>query len=165
MAWSHCVMTHWQRATAPGNRRRKPACSSPPKKFVLLKCRKNEVCLEIKETTKCVGSSNEKETLTLDNRTSLEEDCWDVSFQPGCGRSVEVVWRWAVSLMNLKSETHLDSYGIVKIQWPRKWLPECLIQSRQCDAVIPTYYEADEGKFWNFSDVASEGTCNTSGGR
>ena len=36
--------------------------------------KKNEVYLEIKETTKCVGSNNEKETSTLDNRTSLEED-------------------------------------------------------------------------------------------
>ena len=43
-------------------------------KFVPVKCRKNEVYLEIKETTKCVGSSNEKEMLTLDHRTSLEED-------------------------------------------------------------------------------------------
>ena len=49
-------------------------CSSPSKKFVHLKCRKNEVYLEIKETTKCVGSSNEKEASTLDHRTSLEED-------------------------------------------------------------------------------------------
>ena len=49
-------------------------CSSSSKKFEPLKCRKNEVYLEIKETTKCVVGSNEKEMLTLDHRTSLEED-------------------------------------------------------------------------------------------
>ena len=34
----------------------------------------------------------------------------------------------------------------VKVKWKPRW-----------DAVIPTYYEADEGTFWSFSDVASKG--------
>ena len=42
---------------------------------------------------------------------------------------------------------------------------ESQVETPPCDAVIPTYYEADEGKFWNFSDVASRGACNTNGGR
>ena len=83
-----------------GNRRRRPVCSSSSKKFVPLKCRKNEAYLEIKETTKCVGSSNEKEMLMLDHRTSLEEDSWLRCFVP------TRLWKVGWSGMALSGESN-----------------------------------------------------------
>ena len=83
-------MTYWQRAIALGNGRSKFVRSSPVKKFTPPKRRKNEVYLEIKETTMCVGSSNEKETVTLDNRCRWGRIyCYDGSFHTGYGRLVE----------------------------------------------------------------------------